>query len=99
MAPAFTAGNLKELEAEIRARVTDILDPLPVGETFDWVEHVANELPIQMLATLFGVPQEDRKKLLRWSNLIIGVDDPDVVATRVSRRSRSSRSSARTSSG
>jgi len=80
--PAFTPANLAQLEDEIRERVVEIVKPLPVGETFDWVRHVSNELPIQMLATLFGVPQADRHKLLRWSNVIIGLDDPEVCESR-----------------
>ncbi|WP_089943383.1 cytochrome P450 [Candidatus Entotheonella palauensis] len=77
--PAFTPSHLRTLEAEIRARVSEILDSLPIGEAFDWVEHVANELPIQMLATLFDMPQADRHRLLRWSNVMTGFDDPAVV--------------------
>ncbi len=77
--PAFTPSNLRHLETEIRSRVSEILDRLPVGEAFDWVELVANELPIQMLATLFAIPQADRHRLLRWSNVMTGFDDPAVV--------------------
>ena len=44
----------------------------------EFVSTVAAELPIQMLAELFGVKQEDRAKLLQWSNSIIGGDDPDM---------------------
>ncbi len=84
--PAFTPANLAKLEAEIRERVVDIVAALPRGETFDWVEHVANELPIQMLATLFGIPQADRHKLLRWSNVIIGMDDPEVCESEAQAR-------------
>jgi cytochrome P450 len=42
------------------------------------VSAVAAELPIQMLADLLGVEQEDRKKLFEWSNVLIGGDDPDM---------------------
>ena len=77
--PAFTSRNLRKLEGEIRARVIEILERLPLGKTFDWVDEVANELPIQMLATLFDIPQADRHRLLRWSNVMTGFDDPAVV--------------------
>ncbi|MBT6274036.1 MAG: cytochrome P450, partial [Chromatiales bacterium] len=77
--PAFTSANLRTLEKEIRERVVDILERIPLGKDFDWVDAVANELPIQMLATLFAVPQEDRQRLLRWSNVMTGFDDPNVV--------------------
>jgi len=77
----FTPGALAKLEVEIRERVKEIVTGLPVGETFDWVAEVSNELPIQMLAILFGIPQADRRKFLRWSNVVIGLDDPDIVAS------------------
>ncbi|MEE3132353.1 MAG: cytochrome P450, partial [Pseudomonadota bacterium] len=62
--------NLKLLESTIRERAGTILDALPVGETFDWVDTVSIELTTQMLATLFDFPFEDRRKLTRWSDVV-----------------------------
>ena len=56
-------GNLKHLEVIIRQRVCQILNNLPLGEEFDWVQSVSVELTTQMLATLFDFPFEDRHKL------------------------------------
>ena len=53
----------------IRERAGRILDGLPRGETFDWVERVSIELTTQMLATLFDFPFEERRKLTYWSNV------------------------------
>jgi len=61
--------NLAKLEPVIRERVCTILDSMPVGETFDWVDLVSIELTTQMLATLFDFPFEDRRKLTRWSDV------------------------------
>jgi cytochrome P450 len=61
--------NLAALEPTIRERVCTILDSLPVGETFNWVDLVSIELTTQMLATLFDFPFEDRRKLTRWSDV------------------------------
>ena len=61
--------NLAEMESLIRSRVIDILDRLPVGETFDWVEEVSINLTTQMLATLFDFPFEERSKLTYWSDM------------------------------
>ena len=66
--PIVAPGNLARLEDLIRARVCHILDGLPRGETFNWVEHVSIELTVQMLATLFDFPFEDRRKLSYWSD-------------------------------
>ena len=68
--PRFTQRALQELEADIRERAQNILDGLPRNETFNWVDHVSRELTGQMLAQLFDIPQEDRHKLLLWSDTI-----------------------------
>ena len=67
--------NLKQMEDLIRARVADILDRLPVGETFDWVEEVSINLTTQMLATLFDFPFEERSKLTYWSDMATGAPE------------------------
>ncbi len=45
--------------------------------TGDFVTDVACELPLQAIAELIGIPQEDRKKIFQWSNQMIGCDDPE----------------------
>ncbi|MCP5057473.1 MAG: cytochrome P450 [bacterium] len=67
--PVAAPRNLKLLEPLIRERVNGILDGLPVGETFDWVDRVSIELTTGMLATLFDFPWEDRRKLTFWSDM------------------------------
>ncbi|MEQ8267426.1 MAG: cytochrome P450 [Parvibaculum sp.] len=69
VSPIVAPANLARLEGTIRERVGRLLDNLPVGETFDWVDNVAIELTTQMLATLFDFPFEDRRKLTRWSDV------------------------------
>ena len=64
--------NLAEMEGLIRSRVIEILDKLPVGETFNWVDEVSINLTTQMLATLFDFPFEERTKLTYWSDLAAG---------------------------
>ena len=79
-------ANLKNLEATIRQRVQAILDDLPVGETFNWVDRVSIELTTQMLATLFDFPFEDRRKLTRWSDVATGGPETGVVESEEQRR-------------
>jgi len=67
--------NLKALEPIIRERVQRILDELPIGETFDWVDRVSIELTTQMLATLFDFPFEERRKLTYWSDIAIATPE------------------------
>jgi len=70
--PVVAPQNLAEMEGLIRGRVQDILDGLPRGETFDWVENVSVNLTTQMLATLFDFPFEERSKLTYWSDISAG---------------------------
>jgi cytochrome P450 len=77
----FLPRNLADLEPLIRERAGEILDHLPVGEEFNWVRHVSVDLTGQMLATLFDIPQEDRMKLIQWSDVIQNSGDPDYFET------------------
>ncbi len=67
--PVVGPRNLKHFEPLIRQRVTEILDGLPVGEAFDWVDAVSIELTTAMLATLFDFPYEQRRRLTFWSDM------------------------------
>jgi cytochrome P450 len=58
VSPIVAPGNLAMLESTIRQRACRILDSLPIGEEFDWVQRVSIELTTQMLATLFDFPFE-----------------------------------------
>jgi cytochrome P450 len=69
VATVVAPRNLHAMEPLIRSRVRAILDGLPVGETFNWVDLVSIELTTQMLATLFDFPFEERRKLTRWSDV------------------------------
>ena len=70
--PVVAPQNLAQMESLIRSRVETILDSLPVGESFDWVEAVSINLTTQMLATLFDFPFEERHKLTYWSDIAAG---------------------------
>src|SRR5258708_10335045 len=69
IAPIVSTDNLQTMAPLIRQRAAKILDELPIGETFDWVDRVSVELTTQMLATLFDFPFEERRKLTYWSDL------------------------------
>ena len=69
VSPVVSPANLMVMEPIIRERAAKILDELPIGETFDWVDKVSIELTTQMLATLFDFPFEERRKLTRWSDI------------------------------
>jgi cytochrome P450 len=72
--PVASPKNLTRLEPLIRERVSKILDGLPTGETFDWVDRVSIELTTGMLATMFDFPWEERRKLTYWSDIATASD-------------------------
>jgi cytochrome P450 len=84
VAPGFTPQRLDALIARIRTRADTLLDEVrgKGNVESDFVADIAAELPIQMLAELFAVPQSDRHKLFEWSNLMIGGDDPEINVSR-----------------
>jgi cytochrome P450 len=71
VSPIVAPGNLMNMESLIRERTCRVLDSLPRGETFDWVEEVSISLTTMMLATLFDFPFEERTKLTYWSDVAI----------------------------
>jgi cytochrome P450 len=85
VAPAFTPSEMARMTADIRRRTGEILDALPWGERFDWVDTVSIELTTQMLAILFDFPWEDRRKLTFWSDW---AGDIELVKTHELRRER-----------
>ncbi len=78
--------NLAKMESTIRERAGKILDELPRGETFNWVDRVSIELTTQMLATLFDFPFEDRRKLTRWSDVATAAPGTGIVESEEQRR-------------
>ena len=78
VSPIVAPGNLNNMEALIRGRTQALLDTLPRGVEFDWVENVSVPLTTMMLATLFDYPYEQRADLTRWSDIAIAnIRDPE----------------------
>ncbi|MFF3452622.1 cytochrome P450 [Streptomyces sp. NPDC002667] len=81
----FTPRAIRSLEDALRARAGSIVanalaQAAPDG-SFDFVTQVACELPLQAIAELIGVPQEDRVKIFDWSNKMVAYDDPEYAIT------------------
>jgi cytochrome P450 len=82
VSPAVAPARLHVLEPLIRERAARILDGLPIGETFNWVDRVSIELTTQMLAILFDFPFEERRKLTWWSDVAMAIPGPgEIVET------------------
>jgi cholest-4-en-3-one 26-monooxygenase len=73
----FTPRSINSLHDKLQERSREIVQAAVARGEGDFVEDIAAELPLQAIADLLGVPQEDRKKLFDWSNQMLGYDDPD----------------------
>ena len=76
VSPAVAPSALAQMAPQIRERAAGILDGLPIGEEFDWVDLVSKELTAMTLATLFGAPQEDRRQITYWSDVVTAIPAP-----------------------
>ena len=66
--PSVSPRRLRAVEAELAGRCGEILDAALANGTCDFVVDVAAELPVQAIAALLGVPQEDRHLFLDWAD-------------------------------
>ena len=73
----FTPRAIGNLRAALTARAERIVATALTEGVGDFVTDVAAELPLQAIAELLGIPQQDRGKIFAWSNEMIGYDDPD----------------------
>jgi cholest-4-en-3-one 26-monooxygenase len=76
----FTPRAINGLRAELSARAESIVKAAAEAGSGDFVTQIACELPLQAIAELIGVPQEDRMKVFTWSNDMTGYDDPESTA-------------------
>ncbi|WP_425074790.1 cytochrome P450 [Sagittula sp. S175] len=77
--PGFTRRGVGALEEDVRARVATLLDRLVDAGSFEAVETLTKQVPIITLCSLLGIPTERTADLIRWSDMLIGSDDPDFV--------------------
>jgi cytochrome P450 len=69
VAPAFNPSQMLKLEKLVRARTKQLMDELPQGEEFDWVERISIPLTIGMLCILFDMPFDEWRDIKLWSDL------------------------------
>jgi cytochrome P450 len=77
LTPSVSPRRLRELEVDLAARCTAIVDAALEAGGCDLLVDVAAELPLQAIATLLGVPQEDRHRFLAWADTTLDYDDRD----------------------
>ncbi|WP_186629581.1 cytochrome P450 [Rhodococcus sp. BP22] len=77
VAKGFTPRAIGGLHDELERRAQAIVKKAAENPTGDFVTEIASELPLQAIADLLGIPQEDRKKIFDWSNEMTAYDDPE----------------------
>ncbi|HET7014113.1 MAG TPA: cytochrome P450 [Streptosporangiaceae bacterium] len=73
----FTPRAIGNLRDRLTERAAEIVRAAVEKGTGDFVTDVACELPLQAIADLIGIPQDDRRKIFDWSNMMVGYDDPE----------------------
>jgi cholest-4-en-3-one 26-monooxygenase len=75
----FTPRMVHELEDRIVERTRELIGSAKDKAEFDFVSDIAAELPLQVIAELMGIPQEDRHKVFDWTNRMVGSNDPEFL--------------------
>ena len=87
--PSVSPRRLRQMETALAERCAVLLDQALAHEPCDFLVEVAAELPLQAIASLLGVPQEDRHFLLDWADATLDFDDhnPGETSTKVQKSS------------
>jgi cytochrome P450 len=86
VAPAFGPTEIERMRADTNRRTGEVIDSLPIGTPFDWVNDVSMELTTQMLAIFFDFPWDRRRDLTRWSDALGDIEMFDTLEQRNARR-------------
>ncbi|MCV7363583.1 cytochrome P450 [Mycolicibacterium neworleansense] len=73
----FTPRSVAALEEKLAVAARNIVAEAAKKDSGNFVDDIAMSLPLQAIADLIGVPEEDREKLFHWTNAIMNTDDPD----------------------
>ena len=80
----FTPREINRVEQYVRVKAAGVVDSLlerfPEREC-DFVREVAAQLPLQIICEMMGIPAEDHEQILRWTNVILGVGDPEFISS------------------
>jgi cytochrome P450 len=80
----FTPRQTAQVDGYVRTKAAAIIDRLleqfPQGEC-DFVEQVAALLPLQIICEMMGIQPDDEAQIFQWTNVILGVGDPEYVGS------------------
>lgn len=78
LTPSVVPRTLAAIEQDLRSRAVAIIDAALAKADCDFLVDVAAELPLQAVAQVVGVPQEDRHQVLNWANVTLDYEDREV---------------------
>ena len=80
----FTPKEIARVEEYVKLKATAVVDRMlerfPDREC-DFVHEVAALLPLQIICEMMGIPPEDEEQIFNWTNIILGVGDPEFAST------------------
>jgi len=81
LTPSVAPRVLQRIEEDLRQRAGGIVEAALAKRDCDFLVDVAAELPLQAVAQLAGVPQQDRHELMNWANVTLDYEDREVGET------------------
>ena len=81
MSHAFTPKAISKLEEGIRARAASMIDRLLDAGGGDWIEDVADVLPMSVIGDIIGIPDDDRQEVFDTFDRILQANSPDAQLT------------------
>jgi cytochrome P450 len=72
----FTPRMIRRLDEQVGARTTQVLDAAAARDTCNFVNDVAYQLPMHIIADIMGIPDADRPDVFRWTDTIMAAPDP-----------------------
>ena len=70
---AFTSRRIAAMGPEIETLCNDLIDGFPKDAPFDLLDGYARVVPVVIIARLLGVPEENWRQLLDWSNAMVSM--------------------------
>lgn len=86
----FTPRAMLRLEERIRELCSQYLDPLVGSGGFDFVQDFGMRLPVMVISSLLGFPEEDHDQLREWSDLSLHREEGRETPTEEARRANES---------
>jgi cholest-4-en-3-one 26-monooxygenase len=73
----FTPRAIGALDEILEQRARRIVREAVATGGGNFVDQIASQLPLEVIADMLGIPAEDRKQLFDWTNQMTGSTDPD----------------------